>query len=158
MSRTPQPISLALALVFAACLTACGPLGPLAGGRLRGQIHDGPVPDWSFTRAVETIQLETNPGSPHSVNTWCGDYQGALYIPTSLILGTDDPAERGWVKNVQADANVRVRIAGTVYPLRAVRVEDPAELESARAVLLEKYDVAPDEHSSGAWIFRMDAR
>jgi hypothetical protein len=158
MSRTPRLLGLAFALLLGVPLTACGPLGPLAGGRLYGDVHTAPVSDRSFTGAVETVQLETNPSDPYSVNTWCGDYQGALYVPTSLILGTDDPAERTWVKNVEADPNVRVRIEGTVYPLRAVRVEDPVELDAVRAVLLGKYDVALDAHSSGAWIFRLEPR
>ena len=133
-------------------------LGPLAGGRLRGDIYSGQIPDWSFTQDVKTIQLETNPEDPHSVNTWCGVYQGALHIPTSLILGTDEPSERAWVKNVLADPNVRLRIDGVVYELRAVRVTDKDQLEGARASLLAKYDVEADHHSSGAWVFRMEAR
>jgi hypothetical protein len=49
-----------------------------------------------------------------------------------------------------------VRIEGTVYPLRAVRVDDPAEREAARKMLLAKYEVEADEHATAAWIFRLD--
>lgn len=140
-----------------ACL-GCGPLGPLPGGRLRGEVRSAPPPDWSFTSEVETVQVETRPADPYSVNTWCGDYRGALYVPTSLIFGADDPAERDWVKHVLSDPRVRLRIGGIVYELRAVRVEDAEEREAVRARMLAKYDVELDDHAENAWIFRMEAR
>jgi hypothetical protein len=87
-----------------------------------------------------------------------GVHGGSLYVPTSLILGADDPTERAWVRNVLDDPNVRLRIDGTVYPLRAVKVEDPNEVATVRAMLLEKYDVEVDEHVEQGWIFRMDPR
>lgn len=142
-------------LAVAAWLAACGPLGPFPGGRLRGSVHPGAPPDWSFAREVKQIQLETRPGDPYSVNVWCGVMDGNLYVPSLLILGNDDPGSRGWVRNVLADPRVRVRIEGTLYPLRALRVEDPAEREAARNLLLARYDVDPDEHAAAAWIFRL---
>lgn len=137
---------------------ACGPLGPIPGGRLRGAEHEGPAPAWDRFAQVEQVQLETNPEDPHSVNTWIGVYEGALYIPTSLIRGADDPRERTWVKNVQADPKVRLRIDDTVYPLRATQVEDPATVEAVRSMLLSKYEVESDPHAQAAWIFRLDPR
>jgi hypothetical protein len=155
MQRHSRPRLIVL-LAAVASLAACGPLGPFPGGRLRGEVHQGAPPDWSIARDAKQIQLETRPEDPYSVNVWCGVMDGKLYVPTSLILGTDDPAERGWVKNVQEDPGVRVRIEGTVYPLRAVRVDDPAEREAARKMLLAKYEVEADEHATAAWIFRLD--
>lgn len=135
----------------------CGPMGPIPGGRLGGSVE--PAPDsWAFTADVETVQLETRPDDPHSVNAWCGAWSGSLYLPTSLILGVDDPAEREWVQNVLADPRVRIRINGKVYERRAVRVEDPAEREGARRALLEKYEVEADPHADAAWVFRLDPR
>jgi hypothetical protein len=143
--------------VLLACL-ACGPLGPLPGGALRGPVHSGPLPSWDFVAPIETVQLETRPADPHSVNTWIGTRAGALYVPTSLILGADEPSEREWVRNVLADPRVRIRIDGTVYELTAVRVEDPTEREAVRTSLLAKYDVERDAHAERAWIFRIEAR
>ena len=154
MQLHTRPWLIAL-LAAAASVAACGPLGPFPGGKLRGAVHQGAPPDWSFAQDEKQIQLETRPGDPYSVNVWCGVMDGKLYVPTSLILGTDDPAERGWVRNVLDDPRVRVRIEGTVYPLRAVRVDDPAEREAARKMLLAKYDTDADEHASAAWIFRL---
>lgn len=145
-------------LVF--LLLACGPLGPLPGGELSGELHTTPVADWGFLDDEETVQLETRPGDPYSVNVWIGAYQGNPYVPTSLIAGVDDPAERKWVQNVQADPHVRLRAAGRLYERNAVRVEDPAELAAARAMLIAKYEVEPsdDGQESNAWIFRLEPR
>ena len=137
---------------------ACGPLGPIPGGTLRGSLHRGPAPAAADLAAAEKIQLETNPASPHSVNTWIGSHGGNVYIPTSLILGADEPTEREWVRNVLADTAVRIRVEGVLYAGRLVRVEDPAELEAARDALLSKYEQERDDHSEKAWIFRFEAR
>lgn len=151
----PAPALLAL-LPLLVVASGCGPLGPIPGGALRGPVHEGPLPAWNTVADVEQIQLETRPGDPYSVNTWCGVHAGRLYVPTSLIRGADDPMEREWVRNVLEDARVRARIDGVVYPLLAVRVEDEQELAAARAALLQKYDVEPDEHVAKGWIFRLD--
>lgn len=45
-----------------------------------------------------------------------------------------DPAEeRRWHAHVAADPRVRLRIEGRVYPLAAVQVTDPHELEGLDA-------------------------
>lgn len=116
------------------------------------------MPDLSAVADVEQIQLETRPGDPYSVNVWMGVHDGRLYVPTSLIRGSDDPMERTWVKNVLADPGVRVRIDDTIYAFRATRIENESELTAVRSMLLEKYDVDPDEHVVQGWIFRLDPR
>lgn len=145
-------------LALAIGLLACGPIGPLPGGALRGEVVSGPVDDWSFTADVETVQLETRPSDPYSVNTWIYGEGDRLYVPTSLILGASEPTERQWVRNVIEDDRVRLRIDGRIYERRAVRVTDAAELAEARDHLLAKYDVEADEHSAAAWIFRLEDR
>ena len=147
--------ALCVALLFT---LACGPLGPLAGRRLGGPVHQGGAPDWNAVADVETIQIETRPDDPYSVNVWCAVTDEKLYIPSSLILGPDDPNERTWVQNIEADPDVRVRIDGTVYELLGVRVEDPAEIETAREALLAKYSEEATDHSGKAWIYRMEPR
>jgi hypothetical protein len=146
-------VTLALSLILAA--TGC-PLGPFSGGRLDGEVHSAAVSDWSFVAEHETCQLETNPEDPHSVNTWCMGYGEHLYIPTSMILGPPAPTEREWVKNVQADPHVRVRIGSTVYELTAVRVEDEALLESVLVLLETKHELRDSDRE--IWLYRMQAR
>jgi len=156
MTRLPR-LALPTLLALAIFALACGPIGPIPGGRLSGPVENAPA-DWGFASDVGTIQLETRPDDPHSVNTWCGVVDGALYVPTSLIRGTDEPSEREWVANALADPRVRIRVGDSVYQARAVRVDDPTEREAARAALIAKYDVEPDPHSEAAWVFRMEAR
>jgi len=153
MRHIYRPLIVLLAL-------GCGPLGPIPGGKLSGEPMAGPVSDWSFLDDEHTVQLETRPDDPHSVNIWIGHHQGNPYIPTSLIAGVDEPSERQWVQNVANDPRVRLRVAGRLYPRKAVRVEDPAELEAVRAILIARYEVEPsdDGQESSAWIFRLEPR
>jgi hypothetical protein len=141
-------------------LVGCGPLGPLAGGRLDGPVHAQPVDDWSFTSSHETVQIETNPAAPHSVNTWCVGLGARLYVPTSMIRGPKNPSERDWVVNVAADPRLRIRIGDEVYERVAVRVTEPSEYDTARAALEEKYELDPAERDPEReiWIFRLEPR
>ncbi len=152
-SRAAVTLSLCLAL-------GCGPLGPLSGGALRGTVHSAPVTDWSFTESQETVQLETNPAEPHSVNTWCVGIGPRLYVPTSMIRGPKVPSERDWVKNVSADPRVRIRIGGELYERTAVRVTDTGEYESTRAALEKKYELDPKDRDAEReiWIYRLEPR
>jgi len=152
-----------IAALLLACLlggagAGCGPIGPIPGGALGGEVVEAPVSDWSFTNAVETVQLETRPDDPYSVNTWSLGEGDRLDLATSLIRGDADPTAREWVRNVLADDRVRLRVGGRIYPLRAVRVTDPQELEEAREGLLAKYHVDRDAHAAAAWIFRLEPR
>ena len=63
------PRALAALACLALPLVACGPIGPVPGGALRGPVHAGSPPDWGRVAEVETIQLESRPTDPHSVNT-----------------------------------------------------------------------------------------
>ena len=44
-------------LLVVLALAACGPLGPIPGGKLAGELVSEPVVDWSFTDALETIEI-----------------------------------------------------------------------------------------------------
>ncbi len=145
----------ALATVFA---LGCGPLGPIPGGRLRGDVVTVEIKDWAFAVEEKTAQIETNPADPHSVNVWFGSLGPHLYVPSSMILGPKDPTERGWVGNVAADPHVRIRIDGRVYERVAVRVTDRDEYAEARAALEKKYELDPEERDAEReiWLFRLD--
>ncbi len=151
--------SIALLALPALLLSAC-PLGPLPGGRLRGEVQRGAVRDWSFVTDVEQCQLETNPADPHSVNTWCVGKGSDLYVPTSMIYGPLSPRERDWVRNVLADARVRVRVDGVVYERMATRVDDENEYAAVRSLLERKYELDPDalDPAREIWIYRMGPR
>ena len=144
-------------LVFA----GCGPIGPIPGGALSGEVVSEPVADWSFADQVENAQLETRPADPHSVNTWFAGVGARLYVPTSMIWGPRHPEGRSWVAHVAEDDRVRVRLGDGIYERRAVRVaDDSPEYAEARAALEARYDVTPDDRDPDRtiWIFRLDPR
>ena len=146
-------------LVIAVLFLGC-PLGPFSGGRLSGTEHSTPVADWSFVNDVESCQLETNPEDPHSINCWCYGSGSSVYVPSSMILGPTQPTEREWVRNVEANPAVRLRVGKQVYDLRAVRVSDDAEYAEVLRALEEKYEAAPEDREAGReiWLYRMEAR
>ena len=126
----------ATALALAAC---GGPLGPLAGGELTGETAEPPA-QWGTV--PETIQLELRPEAPYSVNLWSVSTGPHLYVAT-------DPDGSTWASLVQADDRVRVRVAGTVYLLRAVVVQDADERERVVDAYLRKYGESDGEDDSG---------
>ncbi|MEM8767998.1 MAG: hypothetical protein AAGE43_11165 [Pseudomonadota bacterium] len=112
-----RPLLAALVLLAAGC---SGPLGMVPGGELAGDVVVEPVSDWSFA-SDDYLALETRPDDPYSVNLNYIVRDGALYL---------DPAEgRSWLDHLRADPRVRVRLNGKVYPLKAVLVAEPGELE-----------------------------
>jgi hypothetical protein len=109
------------ALAVALATSACGgPMLGIPGGELSGEVVTEPVDDWSFVDDL-FVELETRPEDPYSVELNYIVIDGRLYI---------DPAEgRTWLEYIRADPNVRVRFDGRVYPMKAVLVGRPGELE-----------------------------
>ncbi len=117
MIRTSRGVLVGLVLFSFGC---GGPLLVFPGGELSGQVVTTPVGDWSFVRD-SFVDLETRPDDPYSVQLNYIVKDGKLYI---------DPAEgRSWLDHIRADPRVRVRFSGKVYPLKAVLVGQPGELE-----------------------------
>ena len=131
---------------------ACSPLGPLPGGRLRGEVKPPPS-DWSVADAIENVQLETRPSDPYSVNV-----RGAG-LGDHFYLASGHGGEAKWVRHIAEDPNVRLRVADAVYELRAERVEDEASRQRFLEALKRKYDWEPTgEESERAWLFRLGPR
>ncbi len=128
----PQGHVIAAALIV---LTACGgPVFLIPGGELSGEIVTEPVADWSFV-TYRFVDLETLPDNPYSVKVNYMVRGGVLYI---------DPSEgRRWLENIRSDPRVRVRFGSRIYPLKAVLVGRPGELE---------------EFPEGRFIYRLDPR
>ncbi len=108
---------LLLAFVPAGCN---GPILLLPGGSLDGDVMPAPS-DWAFAGEYGTVQLETRPEAPYSVNIAFTVMDGQLYI------NAGDTATH-WVKNIAANPLVRLRVHGVLYDLRAERVTDSAEI------------------------------
>ena len=126
-----------LAAVFAALLlTACSrPFVLIPGGALVGQSAPAPQ-SWSFTDAIDTIQLETNPADPYSVNIWVVGMGNALYVHAGANRAT-------WIENMDADPNVRLQAGDTIYELAASRVTSQEEFDRYSAPYEEKYGNPP---------------
>lgn len=140
-----------LLLLIALFSLGCGPTWMFPGGRLSGEVQPAPT-DWSFTDAHQTIQLETRPEAPYSVNVWGVGVGDHFYIAAGR-------SSNAWAAHIAADPNVRVRIGGAVYELRGTREDTPEKLQEVLAALQRKYDFEPDEDQQrDATLFRFEAR
>lgn len=144
--------ALFLALLLAAPLAGCErPFVLLPGGALEGPTAPAPA-DWSFTHAVKTIQLESRPAEPYSVNIWAIALGAHLYVHA----GANRSA---WVEHMEADPNVRVRVGETIYELAAARVQDQGEFDRFADAYEKKYGRRPrNENVAEAYLFRLGPR
>jgi hypothetical protein len=124
----------------------------LPGGALSGTVEPAPA-DWSFTDAVEIVQLETRPDDPYSVNIWGVAARGAFYVASGR------GEENAWAKHLLEDPRVRLRVNDSLYELQAARTDDPAERDAFLEAAHKKYDFEVDEEQqSKAILFRLDPR
>ena len=148
-------------LLLSALLVSCGPLGPLAGGRLHGDLASTPPGDWSFSDAQKTIQLEVRPTDPYSVNVWC------VAMGASLYVGAGRGESSVWARALLEDPRARVRVGTLLYDVIATRITDVAEIQAYLVLLSKKYgtlgsqaqlsDFQPDSDSpASAILFRVD--
>jgi hypothetical protein len=148
---TTKPVLL-FALVWIASTAACGrPFVLLPGGALEGA--PAAIPEsWSFTEGVETVQLETRPSEPYSVNIWVIAMGENLYVHA----GANRSA---WVENIEADPQVRLRVSDSIYELAAARVESQEEFDRFSDAYEQKYGRRPRNGNVGeAYLFRLGAR
>ena len=152
-----QPVShfrIVIILGWALALSAChGPIGLMSGGSLddAGPITPAPT-DWSFAGAAGTIQLETNPNAPYSVNLAFTVMNGRLFINAG---GT----ETQWAKHIASDARVRLLMQERIYELRANRVTEHAEIEAfAEAWTGQSFFRRDPRRYDEVWIFDLTKR
>jgi hypothetical protein len=142
----------AIALVFFGARFHDGPIGMFKGGAFRSG-EPAPAPaDWSFAAADQTLELELPVDVGQSITAWLAVQDGRLYVPCGLC------ESKRWAREVLRDGNVRVRLDGKIYELRATRVEDPATLERVRPILVEKYGARPEGVSDRTWFFALEPR
>jgi len=148
----PRRLILFLASILSAPIAGCsGPVLLLPGGALEGSTV-APPESWAFTDAVKTIQLETRPDDPYSVNIWVIALGESLYVHAGTHRST-------WVENMEADPNVRLRVDDAIYELVAARVEEQAEFDRFSDAYEKKYGRRPrNGNVSEAYLFRLSAR
>ena len=142
-------IRLVLAFALLVGVAGCGePLVTIPGGELAGAERDAPA---QWRGVPDTIQLETRPSDPYSINIWGVGIAEHLYVAT----GTDGA---NWTPFIESDPSVRVRVEGDLYRLRASLVEDGDERARVATAFYEKYDLDPNEGwvADGGMIFRLD--
>ena len=141
-----------LALLFVAPLAGCGgPFVLLPGGELSGTVTAAPA-DWSLLAEVGTVQLETAPGDPYSVNIWAIGMGPAVYVHAGANRST-------WVEHMEADPRVRMRVGDALYELAAERVTEQPEFDRFAGAYDDKYGRRPRNEDVGeAYLFRLSPR
>ena len=102
---------------------------------LSGDLVTEPVTDWTFTHNHSEIFVQTNTsyGIPHSITTYCLEYEGNLYLFSSYYGGGTFPDDRAWNRNVARDPRIRMKIGESLYD-QQLTVENN---ESIRQAILE---------------------
>ncbi|MCE2392108.1 MAG: nitroreductase family deazaflavin-dependent oxidoreductase [Proteobacteria bacterium] len=141
-----------LMVFLAAGLVACSePFLTIPGGQLSGVETEHPE-NWAFTDPISTIQVETAPEDPYSINIWAVALDGNLYLHAGRNRTT-------WVENLEADPRTRVRVEGKLYELAATRVETADEFARFADAYEAKYDTRPrNENVEEAYVFRLTPR
>lgn len=143
-SRSPWVLPV---LVF---LLACEPTFMFPGGELSGEVSAVPT-DWAFADSVDTVQLETRPEDPYSVNIWGLGLGDRFYVASG--------GDSTWAGHIDENPDVRLRIGKAIYPLRAVRVEDQSTYAAFKEAVEEKYErEITEEQMAEGRLFRLDPR
>ena len=136
--------------IVAGVLWAAGcsePFVTIPGGELSGADRQPPE---AWGEVPDTIQLETRPVDPYSINIWGVDIGGDLYVATS-------GGGTAWTAFIENDHNVRVRIDDGLYQLQATLVEAADERGRVVMAYADKYEVDPhDGWVSDGMIFRLE--
>ncbi|MCY3838847.1 MAG: DUF2255 family protein [Gammaproteobacteria bacterium] len=145
-------VRLFLAMIAMLVAAGCEPMFVFAGGALGGT--ERPMPsDWGFTKDFDTVQIETRPTDPYSVNVWGVSVNRHFYVAAS------DASEATWARAIQAEPQVRLRVGDDIYPLLAKRTEDPQELADVTDAYIDKYGGERDRSFiRHAWVFRLGSR
>jgi len=153
----PSFLSGVVAFLALGLMIGCGPIGPFPGGRLSGPEGSWPE-DGNPALDLKQIQLETMIDDPSSVNVWVAVVDKDAFIATSLLMGTEVPDERGWVRDVTVDPRVRVRVGGVVYPARLVELEDPDQIARVFEAFRTKYPNLDETRGQAARFYRISRR
>jgi deazaflavin-dependent oxidoreductase (nitroreductase family) len=90
-------------------------------------------PSWKEEDFCYLTTAGRRTGRPHTIEIWFGASDAGIF----LLSGGGRRAD--WVRNLQADASVKVRVGSTTFAGMARVVKDPDEDALARRMLAAKY-------------------
>ena len=138
---------------------ADGPSILFPGGELTsGPIYNGPEPNWDFTANIPTIELQLNdPMSSRLV--WAVPVNARLYVVSAYMGSIIGRTWKHWaVEANEGDGMAVLRINGTRYERRLIRVLQGGALDGVASVLTNKYGFPTTRQSieSGStWVFEV---
>jgi hypothetical protein len=145
------PLRVVAALLMIGLFGCNGPTLLMPGGKLDGTATPTPS-DWAFVEDYGTVQLETRPEDPYSVNVAYTRIDGRLYINAG-------DTETQWVKNIADDPRVRLRLDGAIYDLVAERVGDAGEIAAFGAAWTSQSVFRRDPRElDRVWLYRLASR
>jgi hypothetical protein len=92
------------------------------------------------------------------VNLWFVVVVDEAYLATSLLMGTEVPEEREWVRNVTADPRVRIRIEGILYQALLETLTDSSMKGRVFDAFKLKYPELEESRGDAAHYFKIAKR
>lgn len=145
-----RALRIALALSLSSLAGCGGPTAVFPGGALDGPVQATPQ-SFAFASDAGTVQLETRPENPYSVNIACAAVGDQLYVSAG-------GNKSQWVENMEANPLVRLRIDGEVYELKAQRVTDDAEMRAFAEEWMKNSWARDPTALDEAWVYRLQPR
>ncbi len=142
--------TISLVIVTVAVMGCEGPFGVMPGGELSGSEHDSPA-IWEFAEESGLAQIETRPENPYSINLAYVQMNGQLYVYAGDTKTT-------WVEHIEQNPLVRIRVNETIYPVRAVRVDDFDEFTAFATIWANRSAFSRDPlQLDETWLYRLTA-
>lgn len=129
------------------------------GGELiAGELYTGPEPDWRFTDAIATIELQLfDPVSSRRI--WILESDGRIYVASGYMTSFLGRLWKHWaVQADRGDGRAVMRMGGTRYERQLVRIEAGPELEGVAAKMASKYNSPTTRagiEAGNTWIFEL---
>ncbi|MCB1684871.1 MAG: hypothetical protein R3E82_08935 [Pseudomonadales bacterium] len=137
---------------------ADGPWEMIAGGPFTsGKPYRGPEPDWAFVRDIVTVEFQLM-DPPRSRTTWILEHEGRIYIPCGYMDTAWGRFWKQWPIEAEKDGQAILRVNGTLYDRRLVRVTSGPEIAPLTAQIVEKYKVPATPaavEANSLWLFEL---
>lgn len=122
----------------------------MAGGALTGTVAEVPT-NWQLDEASGLALVETRPEDPYSIYFTYIQLDGRFYFYAG-------DTRTNWVKHIEQNPLVRVRIGQTIYPGRAVRVMDEEETAAFANVWANQSAFSRDPNNlDELWLYRLES-